>query len=77
MRGASASCAGLPLVAGNAVPATWVRRLRSALLAPGARLQDAMAPLRIEAFRHVDDAEYARIARLEAVARAAGYSELA
>jgi ABC-type phosphate/phosphonate transport system substrate-binding protein len=75
--GWSAPSPGLPLIAGSAVPATWVRRLRSALLAPGARLQDAMAPLRIEAFRHVDDAEYARIARLEAVARAAGYPELA
>jgi hypothetical protein len=51
--------------------------LRNALLAPGERLQDAMEPLRIEAFRHVDDAEYARIARMEAAARAAGYPELA
>jgi ABC-type phosphate/phosphonate transport system substrate-binding protein len=75
--GWSAPSPGLPLVAGSAVPATWVRRLRSALLAPGERLQAAMAPLRIAAFRHVDDTEYARIARLEAAARALGYPELA
>ena len=75
--GWSAPSPGLPLIAGGAVPLTWVRRLRAALLAPGERLQDAMDPLRITAFRHVDDAEYARIARLEAAARALGYPELA
>ena len=75
--GWSARSPGLPLVAGSAVPASWVRRLRAALLDPGERLQDAMAPLRIAAFRHVDDTEYARIARLEAAARALGYPELA
>ncbi|WP_156895676.1 hypothetical protein [Massilia putida] len=42
------------------------------LLAPGPRLQDAMAPLRIAAFRHADEGEYARIARLEHAARALG-----
>lgn len=74
--GWSARSPGLPLIAGSAVPATWVRRLRTVLLAPGARLQEAMEPLRIAAFRHVDDTEYARIARLEAAARALGYPEL-
>ena len=75
--GWSAPAPGLPLVAGSAVPATWVRRLRAALLAPGPRLQEAMWPLRIAAFRHVDEAAYARIARLEQAARALGYPELA
>jgi ABC-type phosphate/phosphonate transport system substrate-binding protein len=73
----SAPAPGLPLIAGGAVPATWVRRLRAALLAPGPRLQAALAPLRIVGFRHVDDAGYARVAQLEEAARALGYPELA
>ena len=73
----SAPVPGLPLIAGSAVPGTWVRRLRAALLAPGPRLQAALAPLRIAGFRHVDDAAYARVARLEEAAQALGYPELA
>ena len=73
----SARAPGLPLIAGSAVPGTWVRRLRAALLAPNPRLQAALGPLRIAGFRYVDDAEYARVARLEEEAGRLGYPELA
>jgi ABC-type phosphate/phosphonate transport system substrate-binding protein len=75
--GWSAPSPGLPLIAGSAVPATWVRRLRAALIDPGERLQEAMEPLFIAGFRHADEAGYARIARMEQQARALGYPELA
>jgi ABC-type phosphate/phosphonate transport system substrate-binding protein len=72
----SARAPGLPLNAGRAVPGTWVRRLRAALLAPNPQLQAALGPLRIAGFRHVDDAGYARVGRMEEEARALGYPEL-
>lgn len=74
--GFTAAAPGLPIIAGNAVPGFLVRRLRGALLAPGAALRAAMAPLRIQRFAYCDEGEYARIAALERQAARHGYPEL-
>jgi ABC-type phosphate/phosphonate transport system substrate-binding protein len=75
--GYSAASPGLPLIAGPEVPVELLERLRRALLAPGPELAARMRALRINGFRHVEDAEYSRIARLETEARQAGYPTLA
>ncbi|MET0319353.1 MAG: PhnD/SsuA/transferrin family substrate-binding protein [Duganella sp.] len=59
--GYSARAPGLPFVAGRLAPPELVARLRDALLAPGARLRQAMQALRIASFEHLDDAAYDRI----------------
>jgi ABC-type phosphate/phosphonate transport system substrate-binding protein len=74
--GFTAPSPGLPLIAGGDVPEPVVRRLRHALLAPGARLKEAMALLRIRRFAALDAREYERIAELEQVAGSLGYPEL-
>jgi ABC-type phosphate/phosphonate transport system substrate-binding protein len=68
---------GLPLIAASAVPETVQTRLRNALLSPDAVLREHMQSLHIKAFQACTDAEYERILRLESVAMAAGYPELA
>ncbi|TFW15688.1 phosphate/phosphite/phosphonate ABC transporter substrate-binding protein [Duganella callida] len=70
----SASSPGLPLITGRAVPPPVHARLLHALLAPGPELRAHMRILHIKAFR--TDADYQRIARLEADAVAAGYPVL-
>jgi ABC-type phosphate/phosphonate transport system substrate-binding protein len=74
--GFTAPSPGLPLVASKAVPETVVQRLRAALLAPGPALRETSAPLRISGFRYCDEADYAKIARLEQAAAALGYPAL-
>ena len=73
----SASSPGLPLVAAREAPPELLERLRRALTNPGPQLAERMRALHINAFRHVADADYGRIAQLEADARAAGYPLLA
>jgi ABC-type phosphate/phosphonate transport system substrate-binding protein len=68
---------GLPLVMARSVPEPLQRRLREALLSPGAQLRAHMQALHIREFQHIADAEYERILRLEAVALAVGYPALA
>jgi ABC-type phosphate/phosphonate transport system substrate-binding protein len=75
--GYSAASPGLPLIAGREVREELLARLRQALVAPGPELVAHMRALRINGFRHVDAAEYSRIARLETEARQAGYPVLA
>ncbi|TWI60796.1 ABC-type phosphate/phosphonate transport system substrate-binding protein [Pseudoduganella lurida] len=74
--GFTAASPGLPLVASKAVPEAVVQCLRAALLAPGPALCEALAPLRIRGFVHRDDADYARIGRMEQEAAALGYPAL-
>ncbi|WP_338761731.1 PhnD/SsuA/transferrin family substrate-binding protein [Massilia sp. METH4] len=74
--GFTASSPGLPLIAANGVPDALLRRLREALLAPGARLKEAMAALRIRRFAGVDERDYERIDDLEQLAVNLGYPEL-
>jgi ABC-type phosphate/phosphonate transport system substrate-binding protein len=74
--GYSAPSPGLPFIAGKAVPQALLGRLRAALLEPGTRLREAMAPLRIRSFVHRDEREYGRIAGLEQQATSQGYPEL-
>jgi ABC-type phosphate/phosphonate transport system substrate-binding protein len=73
----TAQTPGLPLVTAHSVPEKLQRRLRDALLSPGAKLRAHMEALYIREFRHVADDEYERILRLEAVALAVGYPSLA
>jgi ABC-type phosphate/phosphonate transport system substrate-binding protein len=75
--GYSASAPGLPLVAGRAVPAELLARLRAGLTAPGAEVAGHMHELHILAFEHRADADYRRIIQLEAEACASGYPLLA
>jgi ABC-type phosphate/phosphonate transport system substrate-binding protein len=75
--GYSAASPGLPLIAGREVPQELLARLRRALTGPGPALAARMRELHIDGFRHVEDAEYSRIERLETAARALGYSLLA
>jgi ABC-type phosphate/phosphonate transport system substrate-binding protein len=75
--GYSASVPGLPLVAGRAVPAELLARLRAGLTAPGAEVAGHMHELHILAFEHRADADYRRIIQLEAEACASGYPLLA
>jgi len=71
--GYSACAPGLPLVAGRAVPAELLARLRSGLTAPGAVVAGHMQELHILAFEHRADADYRRIIQLEVEACASGY----
>lgn len=73
----TAQTPGLPLVTARGVPEPLQRRLRDALLSPGAQLRAHMQALHIREFQHIADAEYERILRLEAVALAVGYPALA
>lgn len=72
----TAQTPGLPLVVARSVPEPLQRRLRDALLSPGAKLRGHMEALHIREFQHIDDAKYERILRLEAVALAVGYPAL-
>jgi ABC-type phosphate/phosphonate transport system substrate-binding protein len=73
----SALAPGLPMIAASAAPGQWLVQLRSALLEPGARLLEAMQPLRIQGFRYCAERDYARIAQFEEEAVALGYPQLA
>lgn len=68
---------GLPLIMARSVPESLQRRLRDALLSPGAALRAHMKALHIREFRYVTDAEYERILHLEVLACAVGYPSLA
>lgn len=71
--GYSAASPGLPLVAGKAVPAELLARLRSGLTKPAPEVARYMRDLHILAFEHRADADYRRIIQIEAEACAAGY----
>jgi ABC-type phosphate/phosphonate transport system substrate-binding protein len=71
--GYSAPSPGLPLVAGKAVPAELLARLRSGLTKPAPELAGYMRDLHILGFEHRTDADYRRIIQIEAEACAAGY----
>lgn len=71
--GHSAPSPGLPLVAGKAVPAELLARLRLGLTKPAPEVARYMHDLHILAFEHRTGADYRRIIQMEAEACAAGY----
>lgn len=69
----SASSPGLPMIAGQQVPAEVVTQLRTVLLQPNLALEQRMRTLRIRDFEHRPHGDYERVLQLERVAQAAAY----
>jgi len=69
----SASSPGLPMIAGQNVPAELLTQLRTVLLQPNATLEQRMHALRIRAFEYRPHGDYCHILELECEAQAVAY----
>ncbi|MBB5609370.1 MULTISPECIES: phosphate/phosphite/phosphonate ABC transporter substrate-binding protein [unclassified Janthinobacterium] len=72
----SASSPGLPMIAGQQVPAELLAQLRTILLQPDLVLAQLMRALHIRAFEHRPHLDYCRILELECEAQAVAYPTL-
>jgi ABC-type phosphate/phosphonate transport system substrate-binding protein len=72
----SASSPGLPMIAGQQVPAELLAQLRTILLQPDPVLAQLMHALHIRAFEHRPQLDYCRILELECEAQAVAYPTL-
>lgn len=72
----SAASPGLPMIAGQHIPAELLLQLRKILLTPHAGLAQLMRVLHIRAFEHRPHGDYDRILQLEREAQAVAYAIL-